>query len=646
MVIRAFLRRLPHRAAPVAAAFLCAALCSLWTPNEASAQSSTSADPTGTPCDTTQADPTQSLPSVLRVAVTSQAEVDALADRFDVWSVDLQGGSLLVGGSAETLRELQAAGFAAEVDAAQTEQLAASLAAMQAARAASCGAGGASTAGGSSVDSEGSVPGIPGYACYRTATEIDVALRALAAAYPTLATVVDIGDSWEKATPGGAAGSDLLALVITNKQASGPKAPFVLMAAIHARELATGEAALRFAEALLAGYGSDPEATWLLDNGVLHLLPMVNPDGRKVAEGGVLWRKNTRYDATCGTGGSAYTFGIDLNRNSTFAWHGCNNESCSSSYVCAPTYRGQSPASEPETQAIERYLRTVFTDQRGPGYGDIAPRSTSGLFMSLHSYGQLVLRPWGHKATPAPNEYGLAAVGQRYAEITSYVSCQTGAPGCLYATDGTTDDWVYGTFGVASHTIEMGLNFFESCSTFEEYIQPPIQQLLRYAFSIARMPYEMAQGPRVSVVEVESEADRATGQQELAVVAGEPLTISARLETLAGDIQNGTMATSAEVGSAVWTLDTPPWLAETAGKMEPLHGSFGGPTEIVAAVVATDAWPAGRHQLWVQGADANGFIGAPKAIFVDVTPAPITQPVAPPAPAAEILLFMPIAGTQ
>lgn len=643
MVITALLRRLPHRAAPAAAAILCAAFCSLCTPNEASAQTSTSADPTGTQCDTTQTDSSQSSPSVLRVAVTSQAEIDALANRFDVWSVDPQAGTLLVGGSAETLRELQSAGFAAEVDAAHTAQLAASLAAMQAARAPSCGAG---PAGGSSIDSEGSVPGIPGYACYRTATEIDVALRALAAAYPTLATVVDIGDSWEKVNPGGEAGSDLLALVITNKQATGPKAPFVLMAAIHARELATGEAALRFAEALLAGYGSDPEATWLLDNGVLHLLPMVNPDGRKMAEEGLLWRKNTRYDAACAGGGSAYTFGIDLNRNSSFAWHGCNNETCSSSYVCAPTYRGQTAASEPETQAIEGYLRGVFTDQRGPGASDIAPRTTSGLFMSLHSYGQLVLRPWGHKATPSPNEYGLAAVGQRYAEITSYVSCQTGAPGCLYATDGTTDDWVYGTFGVASHTIEMGLNFFESCSTFEEYIQPPIQQLLRYAFSIARMPYEMAQGPRVSAVEIESAADSATGQQALALVAGEPLTISARLETLAGSGQNGTMVANAEVGSAVWTLDTPPWLAETAGKLEPLHGSFGGPTEIVAAVVATREWPAGRHQLWVQGADANGLIGAPKVIFVNVTPAPVTLPVPPPAPAAETLIYMPIAGSQ
>ena len=113
---------------------------------------------------------------------------DLLANRFDVWSVDPQAGTLLVGGNAETLRELQSAGFAAEVDSAQTEQLAASLAAMQAARAPSCGA---SPAGGSSIDSEGSVPGIPGYACYRTATEIDVALRALAAAYPTLDTVVE-----------------------------------------------------------------------------------------------------------------------------------------------------------------------------------------------------------------------------------------------------------------------------------------------------------------------------------------------------------------------------------------------------------------------------------------------------------------------
>lgn len=658
------LRRLPHRAAPVAAACALAVLCLIAMPTTASSQTSTASDPTGELCDTPSSDPFQPAPSVLRVAVSQQAQIDALAERFDVWSVDAQAGSLLLGGDAATLAQLQAEGFAAELDVAQTEQVAASLATLHAARAAACSADGGNAVGPASPDSGGAAPGIPGYACYRTVEQIDQSLRALAAAYPDLTTLVDIGDSWEKATPGGAAGSDLLALVITSKASTATKFPFVLMAAIHARELATGETALRFAEKLLAGYGTDAQATWLLDNGVLHLLPMVNPDGRLNAEAGMLWRKNTRYDANCSQVTSANSFGIDLNRNSTFAWHGCNNETCSSSYVCSPTYRGQTAGSEPETQAIERYLRTVFADQRGPGARDAAPNTAAGVFLSLHSYGQLVLRPWGYLPTASPNEAGLAAVGNRFAEIASYVSCQTGAPGCLYATDGTTDDWVYGTFGVSAHTVEMGLNFFESCSTFESSIMPPMEELLRYAFSIARRPYEMAQGPHVSALALQTPGTPAAVQEDVVVTAGQRLTITARLDAIttgamatmgatvgagaagAGVAPGEILAPTSVVGGAMWTLDSPPWLATRQGKLMPIYGGYGDSAELVIATVPTSSWALGRHQIYVQGVDANGLVGAPSSLFVEVVAAPPGAPIIPDDPTmmAGEQVYLPFAG--
>jgi len=36
--------------------------------------------------------------------------------------------------------------------------------------------------------------------------------------------------------------------------------------------------------------------------------------------------------------------------------------------------------------------------------------TTPGLFISLHSYGRLVLFPWGNTTTLAPNAYGLATL--------------------------------------------------------------------------------------------------------------------------------------------------------------------------------------------------------------------------------------------
>ncbi|MFN0243749.1 MAG: M14 family metallopeptidase [Planctomycetota bacterium] len=49
---------------------------------------------------------------------------------------------------------------------------------------------------------------------------------------------------------------------------------------IHGNEVQGGEAALYAAWYLLENYGSNPEATELVDRAVLYVLPMVNPDGR------------------------------------------------------------------------------------------------------------------------------------------------------------------------------------------------------------------------------------------------------------------------------------------------------------------------------------------------------------------------------
>ena len=65
-------------------------------------------------------------------------------------------------------------------------------------------------------------------------------------------------------------------------------------------ELTTAELVMRFGEMLLAQYGMDPDVTWLLDHTELHIVPIANPDGRKRAEAGILWRKNTNLDdAAC-----------------------------------------------------------------------------------------------------------------------------------------------------------------------------------------------------------------------------------------------------------------------------------------------------------------------------------------------------------
>ena len=75
-------------------------------------------------------------------------------------------------------------------------------------------------------------------------------------------------------------------------------------------------------------------------------MPLGNPDGRKQAEAGSYWRKNTDRDDGCDDG-TAYPdyqyWGVDLNRNFEFAWGGPG----ASTLPCYENYRGPAAASEP-----------------------------------------------------------------------------------------------------------------------------------------------------------------------------------------------------------------------------------------------------------------------------------------------------------
>ena len=61
-------------------------------------------------------------------------------------------------------------------------------------------------------------------------------------------------------------GYDLQVLRLTNSATPGPKPKLFVHGAIHAREYTTAELVTRFGEELVAGYGIDPDATWLLDH--------------------------------------------------------------------------------------------------------------------------------------------------------------------------------------------------------------------------------------------------------------------------------------------------------------------------------------------------------------------------------------------
>jgi carboxypeptidase T len=515
-------------------------------------------------------------PWVVRAYYTDPAMIDALAAWTEPWEVNRTEGYVVVDVDRAGYQWLLDAGFRVEVDARLTEQL-----------------------NRPNEPLAGQTEGIPGYPCYRTVEETYATAQAIAAAHPNLATWTDIGDSWEKFN-NPTIGYDMMVLRLTNAAIAGPKPKLFVMGAIHAREYTTAELVTRFAEYLVDNYGTDADVTWLLDYTEVHLLLQSNPDGRKKAETGQYWRKNTHPYGSC----SPDSIGVDLNRNYEFQWGCCNG---SSGYACDETYRGPSAASEPETQAVRDYVLAQFPDQRGPGMSDPAPVDATGLFMDIHSAAQLVLWPWGFTSTPAPNGTALQTLGRKFAYYNSYWPEQSYD---LYVTDGTTDDFAYGDLGVAAFTFELGTNFFQDCPTFENTILPDNLQALIYAAKVSRTPYLTPAGPDALDV----------AAAPAAAVPGDLVHLTATLNDTRFNNQNGTEPTQ-NIAAGEYYIDVPPWVTTTtpiAYPMTAVDGSFDSTIEAAEATLDSSGLSSGRHTILVRGQDAAGNWGAFSAAFLYV----------------------------
>jgi hypothetical protein len=142
--------------------------------------------------------------------------------------------------------------------------------------------------------------------------------------------------------------------------------------------------------------------------------------------------------------------GIDLNRNFTFAW----GDTGASTNPCDQQYHGPAAGSEPETQATESLLRSLFADHRGSGPHDPASADTTGTVMSYHSYASLVIYPWDNTVDQAPDDAKLAALAKKVSVANHYEAEQS--PRVLYKASGSFDDFVYGDLGVPGLTTELG----------------------------------------------------------------------------------------------------------------------------------------------------------------------------------------------
>lgn len=448
----------------------------------------------------------------------------------------------------------------------------------------------------------GQLAGIPGYPCYRTVEETFADAEAIVLEYPQLATWTDTGDSWEKETPGGMSGYDIMVLRLTNETIPGPKPKLFISTSVHAREYAPPELSMRFAEYLVDNYGVDADATWLVDHHEIHLMLYVNPDGRKHAETGLLWRKNTNENYCSPTSSNR---GADINRNFEFQWGCCGGSSGSQ---CSGTYRGSSPASEPETQTLQNYGRGIFPDQRDDPLTAAAPVTATGIYLDIHSSGRLVIWPWGFTQDVAPNGIALQTLGRKFAYFNGYEPEQSIG---LYPAAGTTEEFGYGELGLATYTIELGNTFFESCDYFDNTLVPENMPALMYAAKVPRRPYMTPSGPDVLNVAL---SDGAVGP-------GAAVTLTATVNDTRYNNSNGSEPVQ-DIAAAEFYVDVPPWVTITVPismPLAPVDGAFDSPAEVVAGRIDTAGLGNGQHIVFVRGKDDWGNWGVFGSIFLTIS---------------------------
>jgi len=252
---------------------------------------------------------------------------------------------------------------------------------------------------------------------YHTYAEMETAMLNLESSYPALAKVSVIGTSIE--------GRSIYSLKISDNVALDEDEPEVLiMGNHHAREIMTVEIPLKLAEYLLGNYAGDPSVKNLVDNREIFIVPSVNPDGHVYVELNhtgawwTWWRKNRRDNGD-------NTFGVDLNRNYGYLWG--YDDFGSSPSTSSEVYRGTSAFSEPETQAVSSF----------------AQGRSFVMALSYHSYGEMLLYPWGYNYSYTSDHELFLALGDTLAYSNGY-NAGNSAMGAIYTTNGDTDDWEYG----------------------------------------------------------------------------------------------------------------------------------------------------------------------------------------------------------
>lgn len=272
---------------------------------------------------------------------------------------------------------------------------------------------------------------------YLNPQKLEARLKELNQKFPNITRLEKIGTSTR--------GQPIYALLISStpdlkNPALMSKPSFLVDGLHHAREVMTSEVVLGLAEMHLAALARrEVHAVRMNQGWNLWFVPMLNVDGNGIVwNEDSWWRKNARAEG-------ASTYGVDLNRNYGYRWGQCNG---SSGAYESQTYRGPSAASEPEVQALNNLAQFV----RPTGY------------LSFHSYGELILFPYGCRGEVTGENALISKVAQEMSALLptddNRSRYRPGTPWqTLYPVDGDSMSYMYSEFGSLALTYEINEEF-------------------------------------------------------------------------------------------------------------------------------------------------------------------------------------------
>ncbi len=227
------------------------------------------------------------------------------------------------------------------------------------------------------------------------------------------------------------------------------KPTILIVGCHHAREWMSVEMVMKIIDYLLTNYDKDEKVKNWIDNFEILIIPVINPDGFEYTINyDRMWRKNRviNYDGSRG---------VDINRNYGYKW-GISDGS--SSVPSSEIYRGKSPFSELECQAIR----------------ELVYENPPAMTLSYHSFSEIIIYPWGYTSDPPPDKEILEEIAIEMAKTTGppndndypgpydYYPMQSSG---LYLTSGDLADFTYGELGSLSYTVEL--------NSSQEFFDPP-----------------------------------------------------------------------------------------------------------------------------------------------------------------------------